>query len=161
MRYSGRTALTAIAMSVATLVSAAVANHGSVIYNSATCDPVTNTITVFGTNTSSSPAGFVANVSVNGGAVFQTPIIFDADPGAIPGNSSGSFNTSDPLYTFGASVVLTNNFSATGAGAGSSVTAICGAATPLTIPTLSDAGMAALLALLALAGFAAIRFKRQ
>jgi hypothetical protein len=162
MRFFGRTTVAAIAASLAMVAVAAVENHGSVIYTSATCNPAATSVTVFGTNTSASSAGFVANVSVNGGPVFQSPIIFDGTPEAIPGNSSGSFTFSDAQFVVGAVVVLTNDFGATGQGAGSSVTAQCGpAAPPRLIPTFSAAGLAALFVLLALAGFAAIRFQRR
>ncbi|MEP7085183.1 MAG: hypothetical protein ABI854_10635, partial [Betaproteobacteria bacterium] len=95
---------------------AATDNHGAVIYTSATCNASANSVTVFGTNTSATSSGFVANVTVNGGAVFQSPIIFDGTPEAIPGNASGSYTFTDPQFTNGAVVVLTNSFGATGGG---------------------------------------------
>ena len=164
MRCFGKFAAAFIAAASLSLSAiAAVDNHGSVVYTSATCNVGANSVTVFGTNQSSSSAGFVANVTVNGGAVFQSPIVFDGTPGAIPANSSGSFTFTNALFTNGAVVVLTNNFGGiSGPGVGSTVTAVCGAAAPpLQVPALSSGGLAGLLLLLSIAGFAAFRMRRR
>src|SRR5689334_11348726 len=107
MFFSGKTCRAATAVLLAALSLPAWANHGSTVFTSATCNPAANSVTVFGTNESNSPSGFAANVSVNGGPPFLSPIIFDQN--GIPANSSGSFTFTNPQFVAGAIVVVTNN----------------------------------------------------
>jgi hypothetical protein len=110
---------------MAILVQTAFANHGAAVFTSATCDPSTNTITVFATNTSGESAGFAAWISIDGGAPFLSDIIFDGTEGALDPFETGSYVITNPGFVSGVVVVITNE-SPFPPGGGVSVTANCG-----------------------------------
>jgi hypothetical protein len=141
LRVVGFIVLVFIIMLIVQPLRRAYANHGSTIFTKAVCNSDSKTLTIFGTNTSGSPAGWAPNVSINGGAAFLIGIVLDAAPGALPPGASGSVSYSHPLFVAGAVVVVTNNIGAFGPGAGSSVTAVCASqANVSTAPAFFDPG---------------------